>query len=66
MFKEPRLITQRGTATVDTAYSPCCIQSAAKAANVLLATEYHKRWDGLYSDAIMRIPAMGPFSYFYR
>jgi D-galacturonate reductase len=41
------------------------LQAAADAAGVILATEYHKRWDPLYSDAIARAPAMGPFSYFY-
>jgi D-galacturonate reductase len=41
------------------------LQSAASTAGVILATEYHKRFDPIYNDARMRMRGLGPFSYFY-
>ena len=41
------------------------LQAAAAEAGVVLATEYHKRFDPIYSDARMRMRGLGPFSYFY-
>jgi len=41
------------------------LMEAAAAAGVILATEYHKRWDAVFSDARERIRGLGPFSYFY-
>lgn len=38
---------------------------AAAARNVLVATEVHKRWDPMYTDARDRLSKLGPFSYFY-
>eukprot|EP00878_Enallax_costatus_P003292 GHUV01003495.1.p1 GENE.GHUV01003495.1~~GHUV01003495.1.p1 ORF type:complete len:426 (+),score=94.81 GHUV01003495.1:198-1475(+) len=37
----------------------------AKKQNVLLAVEYHKRFDPIYSDARNRARNLGPFSYYY-
>ncbi|KIY97761.1 hypothetical protein MNEG_10200, partial [Monoraphidium neglectum] len=37
----------------------------AEAAGVMLAVEYHKRFDPIYSDARNRARGLGPFSYFY-
>jgi D-galacturonate reductase len=37
----------------------------AKEAGVILATEYHKRFDAIYNDARERMRGLGPFSYFY-
>eukprot|EP00882_Tetradesmus_deserticola_P003525 GHRQ01003730.1.p1 GENE.GHRQ01003730.1~~GHRQ01003730.1.p1 ORF type:complete len:435 (+),score=181.80 GHRQ01003730.1:307-1611(+) len=37
----------------------------AKKHNVLLAVEYHKRFDPIYSDARNRARQLGPFSYYY-
>jgi D-galacturonate reductase len=34
-------------------------------AQLLIATEYHKRFDPIYSDARARASALGPFSYYY-
>jgi D-galacturonate reductase len=42
------------------------LERIARERSVIAAVEYHKRWDSIYSDAIVRAPAMGPFSYFYR
>ena len=41
------------------------LEKIAKENNVLLATEYHKRWDPMYNDAKARMLKLGPFSYFY-
>jgi len=41
------------------------LQAAASDAGVILATEYHKRFDPIYNDARMRMRGLGPFSYFY-
>ena len=41
------------------------LQDAARAAGVVLATEYHKRWDPIYSDARERMRGLGAFSFFY-
>ncbi|KAI8475160.1 MAG: hypothetical protein J3K34DRAFT_405520 [Monoraphidium minutum] len=38
---------------------------AAKEAGVMLAVEYHKRFDPIYSDARNRARGLGAFSYFY-
>ncbi|GBF95493.1 D-galacturonic acid reductase [Raphidocelis subcapitata] len=38
---------------------------AAEDAGVMLAVEYHKRFDPIYSDARNRARSLGPFSYFY-
>lgn len=40
------------------------LQTAANEAGVILATEYHKRWDPIYSDARARMRCLGPFSYY--
>eukprot|EP00879_Flechtneria_rotunda_P032041 GHRR01035190.1.p1 GENE.GHRR01035190.1~~GHRR01035190.1.p1 ORF type:complete len:274 (+),score=103.00 GHRR01035190.1:243-1064(+) len=37
----------------------------AKRHNVLLAVEYHKRYDPIYQDARNRARQLGPFSYYY-
>ncbi|KAF8062958.1 ydgJ [Scenedesmus sp. PABB004] len=39
--------------------------AAAKRHNVLLAVEYHKRFDPIYADARNRARSLGPFSYYY-
>lgn len=39
------------------------LHEAAVRYNVLVATEVHKRWDPIYSDARDRIRNLGPFSY---
>jgi D-galacturonate reductase len=43
------------------------LETAARAAGVVLATEYHKRYDAIYHDAVSRIKSgsMGQFVYFY-
>eukprot|EP00698_Gefionella_okellyi_P024169 TRINITY_DN844_c0_g1_i3.p1 TRINITY_DN844_c0_g1~~TRINITY_DN844_c0_g1_i3.p1 ORF type:complete len:304 (+),score=67.34 TRINITY_DN844_c0_g1_i3:40-912(+) len=38
---------------------------AARAKNVIVAVELHKRWDPIYEDARYKIRNMGDFSYFY-
>ena len=40
------------------------LAAAAKAAGVILAVEYHKVFDPIYSDARERMRALGPFSFF--
>ncbi|GAQ82624.1 hypothetical protein KFL_001180030 [Klebsormidium nitens] len=40
------------------------LTQAAREAGVLVAVEYHKRFDPIYADARARIPALGPFSFF--
>lgn len=37
---------------------------AARERGVLVAVEFHKRWDPIYSDARSRIQQLGPFSFF--
>ena len=39
--------------------------SSSRRRELLLATEYHKRFDPVYSDARARAPKLGPFSYYY-
>ena len=41
------------------------LAAAAAARNVLVATEVHKRWDPMYTDARDRLANLGPFSYMY-
>ena len=40
------------------------LEAAARAAGVIAAVEYHKRWDPVYSDARERARGLGPFSFF--
>ena len=40
------------------------LEAAARAAGSLVAVEYHKRWDPIYSDARERARRLGDFSFF--
>lgn len=41
------------------------LEAAAARAGLVLAVEYHKRWDPIYNDAVQRMQALGPFSYYH-
>jgi len=41
------------------------LKEVAKSNNLLLAIEFHKRFDPIYLDAHDRIPSLGEFSFFY-
>lgn len=40
------------------------LEAASRAARVLCAVEYHKRWDPIYNDARQRARGLGDFSFF--
>ncbi len=55
------LVAKPLVATID---QHLALAAAAAENNVLVAVEFHKRWDPIYADARDRIRSLGDFSYF--